>query len=77
MNTLYKLIMYFVHTMDCEAYEEYDEVETRININFKFVQGNGLGGGGGGGGGHHHDSSDPLAWLRESVPGEVERYIAI
>ena len=22
-----------------------------------------------GGGGHHHDSDDPLAWLRDSVPG--------
>ena len=21
------------------------------------------------GGGHHHDSDDPLAWLRDSVPG--------
>jgi len=28
-------------------------------------------GGGGGGGGHSHgDAGDPLAWLRESVPGE-------
>lgn len=26
---------------------------------------------GGGGGGHHHDSDDPLAWLRESVPGDA------
>ena len=24
---------------------------------------------GGGGGDHHHDSDDPLAWLRDSVPG--------
>lgn len=28
------------------------------------------GGGGGGGHGHHHDSDDPLAWLRESIPGK-------
>ena len=32
MNTLYKLIMYFVHTMDCEAYEEYDEVIDLIGL---------------------------------------------
>ena len=27
-----------------------------------------------GGGGHHHDSDDPLAWLRDSVPGKLARY---
>ena len=31
------------------------------------------GGGGGGGHHHHHDSDDPLAWLRESVPGSLQQ----